>query len=269
MVDSATGQVWSSGDAYESYVGRWSRKVAEHFVAWVGVPNGSRWLDVGCGTGALSQTILDQGAPESVSGVDPSEAFVEHARAQVRGGRSSFQVGDAMRLPFSNDRFDACVSGLVLNFVPDPVVAVQEMRRVLRAGGVAGAYVWDYAGEMQMMRHFWTAAAELDNSAGALDEGVRFPVCKPEELKRCYREAGLTDIEVSHIDIETWFKDFDAFWQPFLGGQAPAPSYLASLDGKRQNMLRERVRLGLPIASDGSITLIARALTVKGRNSRA
>jgi ubiquinone/menaquinone biosynthesis C-methylase UbiE len=266
MPRSSSGQVWTSGDAYEPYVGRWSRLIAPRFLAWIGAPAGLRWLDIGCGTGALSQAILATAEPDLVRGLDPSPAFVAHAGAQVADPRVSFQVGDAMALPFEDASFDGCVSGLVLNFVPDAWDAVAEMRRVTRGSGQIGAYVWDYAGEMQMIRHFWSAARELDANAVELDEGARFNLCRPEELRRCFEESGLTEVDVTNLDIDTVFRDFDDYWQPFLGGQAPAPAYLASLGAEAQARLRERLRSRLPIAADGSIALVARAWAVKGRS---
>ena len=264
--ESGTGQVWTSGDAYEPYVGRWSRRVAAPFLDWIGAPPGLRWLDIGCGTGALSQTILASAEPGLVRGVDPSPAFVAHASAQVTDPRVSFQIADAMALPFERASFDVCVSGLVLNFVPDAWDAVTEMRRVTSGSGLIGAYVWDYAGEMQMLRHFWSAAGELDSTAVELDEGARFNLCRPAELRRCFEESGLSEVDVTNLDIHTVFRDFDDYWQPFLGGQAPAPAYLASLDGEARARLRELVQSRLPIAADGSIALLARAWAVKGRS---
>ena len=255
---------WASGAAYEPYVGRWSRLVAREFVAWLAMPPGSRWLDVGCGTGALSQTILQVASPAAVTGVDPSEAYIAYAREQVRDARIRFEVGDARALPVEMGAYDAVVSGLVLNFVPEPERAVAEMARAARLSGVVAAYVWDYAGEMQLMRHFWDAAVALDPAARALDEGVRFPLCQPEPLAALFRGAGLKDVEVRAIDVPTIFRDFDDYWLPFLGGQGPAPGYATSLDEERHAGLRERIRAGLPFASDGSIHLIARAWAVRG-----
>ncbi len=250
---------WASGAAYEPYVGRWSRLVAREFLAWLAMPPGSRWLDVGCGTGALSQTILQVASPAAVTGVDPSEAYIAHARDQVRDARVRFEVGDARALPVATGAYDAVVSGLVLNFVPEPARVVAEMARAARPGGVVAAYVWDYAGEMQLMRHFWDAAVALDPAARALDEGARFPLCRPEPLAALFRGAGLQDVEVQAIDVPTVFRDFDDYWLPFLGGQGPAPGYARSLDEERRAALRERIRAGLPFAPDGSIHLIARA----------
>ena len=256
--------VWASGAAYEPYVGRWSRLVARAFVAWIGVPPGARWLDVGCGTGALAEVILEVAAPCEVVGVDPSEGFVAHAGTQVTDPRARFDVGDALALPSAAGAFDAAVSGLVLNFVPDPARAAAEMARVTRPGGAVAAYVWDYAGRMQLMRHFWDVAGELDPAARELDEGRRFPLCQPGPLAELFRNAGLDAVEVRPIDVPTRFRDFDDYWSPFLGGQGPAPGYAMSLGEERRATLRERLRARLPLAPDGSIPLIARAWAVRG-----
>jgi SAM-dependent methyltransferase len=260
--------VWASGAAYEPFVGRWSRLVAREFLAWLAVAPGGRWLDVGCGTGALSQTILQLAAPASVLGVDLSAGYVAYAREQVRDARAQFAVGDAQALPVEAGAYDAVVSALTLNFVPEPNRAVAQMARAARPGGVVAAYVWDYAGEMQLMRRFWDAAVALDPAARALDEGVRFTICAPKPLADLWRDAGLDDVIARAIDVPTVFRDFDDYWSPFLGGQAPAPGYAMSLSEERRVALRERIRAGLPFAPDGSIHLIARAWAVRGARQR-
>lgn len=253
---------WAAGDRYESYVGRWSRRVAPQFLAWLDVPAGKRWLDVGCGTGALSQTILASAQPSGVAGVDPSEGFLAFAR--TRAPQAEFRVGDAQALTFEDGSFDAAVSGLVLNFVPDPAKAAGEMRRVIRPGGTAAAYVWDYAGEMQLMRRFWAAAVAVDPAARNLDESLRFPLCRADALRALWTAAGLQDIQTHTIDVPTVFKDFDDYWSPFLGGQGPAPTYCMSLTEDRRERLRQHLHDTLPIEGDGSIRLIARAFAVRG-----
>jgi SAM-dependent methyltransferase len=257
-------EVWASGAAYDPYVGRWSRRVAREFVAWLAIPAGSRWLDVGCGTGALSQTILDMASPRELWGIDASERYVAYARKQVTDGRARFEVGDAGALACVSAVYDAVVSGLVLNFVPQPEVAVAEMARAAVVGGTVAAYVWDYAGEMQLMRHFWDAAGALDPSALELDEGRRFPLCQPGPLVHLFRTARLDQVETRPIDVPTTFRDFNDYWSPFLGGQGPAPAYAISLSDERRTALRERIRALLPIAADGSIHLVARAWAVRG-----
>jgi SAM-dependent methyltransferase len=261
---ASRNDAWASGAAYEPYVGRWSRLVAREFLAWLAVPPGRRWLDVGCGTGALSKSIVDLTAPSAVMGIDPSEGFVAFARTQVLDTRVRFELGDARSLPAEAGRYDAVVSGLMLNFVPQPDLALAEMVRVARPGGLIATYVWDYAGQMQLMRAFWNAAVALDPAALELDEGRRFPLCQPEPLADLFRSAGLRQVEARAIDVPTIFHNFDDYWLPFLGGQGPAPGYLLSLSEAHRAALRERLRAGLPAAPDGSIHLIARAWAARG-----
>jgi len=256
--------VWASGNAYEPYVGRWSRLVACEFVRWLGVPPNKDWLDVGCGTGALCKVILDNAAPRQVNGVDPSGGFVSFACHNVIDNRATFQVGDAQKLTVADESFDAVVAGLVINFIADQSKAVSEMKRAARPDGIVAAYVWDYAGEMQMMRYFWDAAVALNPGAASLDEGQRFPVCQPDPLTALFRDAGLADVTVRPIDVPMTFKNFDDYWMPFLGGQAPAPGYCMSLSADRRAALRERIRSNLPIKTDGSIHVTAGAWAVRG-----
>ena len=255
---------WANGEMYERYIGRWSRHVAREFIKWLSVSAGSQWLDVGCGTGALSQTILQLAEPAQIKGIDRSEGFVNFAREHVQDNRVQFEVGDAEVLTDDAGTFDAVVSGLVLNFIPHPERALAEMTRVTRVGGVVAVYVWDYAERMQLIRHFFDAAIALDPNAAEHDEGPRFPICHPEALSRLFESAGLQHVEVRPIEIPTVFRDFDDYWSPFLGGQGPAPSYAMSLSEERRAALRERIRAGLPFASDGSIPLVARAWAVRG-----
>jgi SAM-dependent methyltransferase len=264
MEQSHRKDTWASGAAYEPYVGRWSRLVAREFVAWLAVPACARWLDVGCGTGALSQIILEVASPGEVIGIDPCEGYIAYAREHIPEARARFLVGDAQALPVAGATYDAVAAGLVLNFVPDPNRALTEMRRVARAGSTVAAYVWDYAGQMQLMRYFWDAAVALDPAAFPLDEGHRFPICQPEPLAHLFRAAGLQGVEVRSIDVATPFRDFEDYWSPFLGGQAPAPGYTMSLSEERRAALSEYIRARLPLAADGSIHLIARAWAVRG-----
>ena len=256
---------WAIGDAYEGYVGRWSRWVAVEFVRWLGVPAGRHWLDVGCGTGALTATVLADADPVRVVGVDPSEGFLARARTRIADPRAAFHVGDARTVPLPDRRFDAVVSGLALNFVPEPDRALAEFVRVARSGALVAAYVWDYAEGMAMMRYFWDAAAALDPAAANLDEGRRFPLCRPEPLRELWSDAGLDDVGSHAIEIPTVFADFDDYWVPFLGGQGPAPGYAMSLTVDRRTVLRDLLRTRLPTGPDGSIALTARAWAVQGR----
>ncbi|MCA1694711.1 MAG: class I SAM-dependent methyltransferase, partial [Actinobacteria bacterium] len=208
---------------------------------------------------------LGLASPAEVRGIDPSEGYVDYARAHVDDRRARFDVGNAMALPYETGYFDAVVSGLVLNFVPEPEEALSEMVRVTKRGGVVAAYVWDYAGGMQVIRHFWEAAVMLDPSALELDEGRRFPLCKPEPLRKLFQDAELKRVETRAIDVPAVFRDFDDYWSPFLGGQGPAPGYAMSLDEGDRAELRELIRRRVPMEADGSIRLVAGAWAVRGR----
>ena len=264
MTTSEQKDQWASGASYEPYVGRWSRLVAREFLLWLAVPPHACWLDIGCGTGALSQTILEVASPQSVRGVDASEGYLAFARKQVQDTRADFLLGDAQALPVESAAYDAVVSGLVLNFIPQPGQALREMVRAVRKGGTVAAYVWDYAGQMQLIRSFWDAAVALDPEARPFDEGQRFPLCQPEPLRQLFQTAQLGKVEVRPTTVPTTFHDFDDYWTPFLGGQGPAPGYVRSLSEEQRVALRDHLRATLPTEADGSIPLIARAWAVRG-----
>lgn len=257
--------VWSAGAAYEAYIGRWSRLVATDFVGRLDVPAGLRWLDVGCGTGALSAAVLERADPAVVVGADPSSAFLAAARSAGADPRCGLVAADARHLPFADAGLDVVVSGLALNFVPSPEAALAEAVRVSRPGAVVAGYVWDYADGMAMLRHFWDAVVELDPGAAALDEGRRFPLCRAEPLAALWAGAGLADVHVSAVEIPTVFRDLEDYWKPFLGGQGPAPGYVATLDDAARARLRDAVLARLPVSADGTIPLRARAWTASGR----
>jgi SAM-dependent methyltransferase len=261
---NASGDKWVTGDAYEAYMGRWSRPLARVFVEWLQPKPSAHWLEVGCGTGALTSTICDLCEPASVVACDPSEPFIEHARNNLSDARASFVIAGAEALPSRDGGFDAVVSGLVLNFLPDPGHAVASMRERLRPGGVVAAYVWDYAEGMEFLRCFWEEAVALNPRAAALNESRRFPLCRVPALISLFRAAGLEQVETDLLDIPADFADFADYWTPFLRGTGPAPSYVASLDSPSRESLRERLRRRLHAGSDGRIQLRARAWAVRG-----
>jgi SAM-dependent methyltransferase len=261
---TARPDAWAAAEAYEPYMGRWSALVAGKFIDWLALRRGACWLDVGCGTGALTQAILARAEPAEVTGIDPSDRYVAFAQCRHVDRRAGFRTGDAQALPVGDASLDAVVSGLVLNFVPSPARAAAEMKRVLRPGGTAAAYVWDYAGRMQLIRHFWDVAAALDPTARTLDEGLRFSLCHVQRLRDLFADAGFADIDCRAFDVPTVFRDFDDLWSPFLGGQGPAPTYCGTLAEEPRAALRERLRAALPIAPDGTIELVARAFAVRG-----
>jgi SAM-dependent methyltransferase len=255
---------WARGDAYETFMGRWSRRLAHDFVRWLGAEPGLNWLEVGCGTGALTSTICDLCEPASVLACDPSEPFIEHARRNLSDARAAFLTADADALPYRTGGFDVAVSGLVLNFLPDPGAAVAAIRERLRRGGTVAAYVWDYADGMEFLKFFWEEAVTSDTRAATLDEGRRFPLCREPALDALFRAGGLAQVDTYAVEIPTNFATFEDYWTPFLRGTGPAPSYVASLDPSRRDLLRERLRRRLHLGNDGGVRLRARAWAVRG-----
>jgi SAM-dependent methyltransferase len=259
-----TPETWDDGATYEPYVGRWSRLVASQFLRWLALPPHGTWLDCGCGTGALTQTILTTAEPGGVVGCDRSAGFIAFARQHTSDVRAQFVVAELSDLPRRAGGFDAVVAGLLLNFLAVPVEGVTAMATRARPGGTVAAYVWDYAEGMQLMRVFWDAAVGLDPAARPLDEGIRFPLCRPQALAELFEAARLHAVTVHAIDVPTVFQGFDDYWTPFLGGQGPAPGYAMSLSPERRAGLRDAIRRRLRSGPDGTITLTARAWAVKG-----
>jgi SAM-dependent methyltransferase len=228
------------------------------------VPPGVHWLDVGCGTGALTDAICKTADPGSVVGCDPSEPLVEYAREHHSAEHVSFAVAGVGSLPTRPGGFGSVTSALALNFFAEPKSAIEEMHGITVSGGTVSACVWDYAGRMDFLRLFWDVASRIDSNARELDEGTRFPICRPEALDELFRKAGLLDICCDSIEIATEFSNFDEFWRPFLGGTGPAPSYVASLEEERRTALENELERALRIGPDGTIALIARAWAVRG-----
>jgi SAM-dependent methyltransferase len=255
---------WPSGIAYERFMGRWSTLVAHKFLSWLAAPPARIWLDVGCGTGSLTKLILEEHHPKEIISVDSSGDLISYARRSITDPSVHFKVGMAQSLELDSNSIDVVVSGLVLNFVPQPKAAILEMLRVTKPGGKIGIFLWDYANGMQMLRYFWDAAVQLDNNANEFDEGIRFPLCQEGQLESLIREAGLKQVEATAIEVKTVFQNFDDYWQPFLGNVGPAPNYTMRLNQKDRQKLEDKLRKSLPIDADGSISLIARAWAVKG-----
>jgi ubiquinone/menaquinone biosynthesis C-methylase UbiE len=264
MAESSRHDGWQAGENYEAYMGRWSRQLAPRFVEWLRAKDGLDWLEVGCGSGALSAAIVDQCNPRSLVAIDPSEGFVATARQKVPDKRVTFSVGDAQELQFETASRDIAASALVLNFVPERDKALSEMKRVVRPGGTIGFYVWDYpGGGVEFMRAFWIQATALDPSALNLNEDQRFPFCTQDQLSDLVKQAGLDSVECVPIEVPTVFKDFDDYWHPFTLGAGPAPGYCMSLDPESRQRLKERLDTNLPRSKNGSIDFKARAWAVK------
>ena len=250
-------------EIYDRFVGRYSPHLARAMRDAAAVRPGQRALDVGCGSGALVAALAEVLGAENVAGVDPSEPFVEATRAKVP--RARIVVGPAESLPFADGEFDATLSQLVVNFLADPEQGIAEMSRVTRPGGVVAGCVWDYAGEMTMLRTFWDAAAALDpEGATPLMEAHTMRFSRPEELGELWRNAGLEAVDLSPLVVEASYADFEDLWAPFPTGVGPAGAYAASLDDQPRAALHDEYarRLGEPA---GPFTLTARAWCAVGR----
>lgn len=255
---------WESGNQYEYYMGRWSRLVAQSFLDWLSPSTGLKWLDVGCGSGALSEAIINNHKPAELIAIDQSEGFVKTAQERL-GNIARCRVGNALALPLEDSSVNVTVSGLVLNFISEPEKALDEMKRVTSSDGFVAVYIWDYAGKLDFLTHFWDVAVKLDPKALSLHEGKRFRDSNAEVLKDLFENAGFSEVEIAPIEIETHFRDFYDYWKPFLGGQGPAPTFVLSLDESERNKLRDELFEVLPIQTDGSIPMSARAWAVKGK----
>jgi ubiquinone/menaquinone biosynthesis C-methylase UbiE len=262
MEPSTKFDAWSAAQSYEQYMGRWSRQVAAHFLDWAAPPGGAAWLEIGCGTGALTATILAQAVPRTILSIDQSADFIAYARSAIDDPRARFEVADALTLPAAGASIDVVASALVVNFIADRPAALAEMQRLLKPGGLLAFYVWDYpGGGIGFISAFWKAAVALDPQAGALREGIRFPFCTRDGLAAICRDAGLRSVTVEPIETDITFPDFDAFWQPFTLGAGPAPGYYAGLPKEHQAALR--ACLAEDLGTDGPIRFDARAWGVK------
>lgn len=261
MATASRHDAWAAGDSYDAYMGRWSRPIAARFLDWLAMAQGLDWLELGCGTGALTQAIVRQCAPAHVLALDPSEGFLTKARETVRGPGVEFRVGSAADLSLlPRAGRDVAVAGLALNFVPDPVAALREMKRIVRPGGTVGFYVWDYpGGGIEFMRAFWTAAVALDPAARELTEDRRFPFCTRDGLLALVNEAGLAAPRIAAIESPSVFRDFDDYWTPFTLGAGPAPGYCANLSSQERERLRVRLSESLTRGEGGTIKLNTRA----------
>jgi SAM-dependent methyltransferase len=254
----------TDGEAYERFMGRWSRRLAPVFLDFVGVQDGQSVLDVGSGTGSVAGAVLSTRQTSRVMGIDASADYIARAGERLQSERVTFEQGDAQRLRFPRASFDRTVSLLVLNFIPDAAAALHEMIRVTKPGGVVAAAVWDYGNGMEMLRFFWDEAIALDPSSDGRHER-HMPFSRQGELTRLWREGGLTDVHEVPLTIPLDFAAFDDYWKSFLGGQGPAGAYVSALPDDHRSQLEHRLRARLiGMAEDRRIHLNARAWAVKG-----
>ncbi len=256
---------WTSGSDYDQWMGRWSRLLAHEFLKWLHVPAGLRWLDVCCGSGVLTQAVVECNAPAGIVGVDISPEQISFARKHRARLNATFEIANAVALPFADASFDVALCGLGLNYIPDPGRGLKEFCRVIRPGGTVAVYVWDYAQGARFLREFWDAAIAIDSAAADSDQARRFPFCTPEGLRGLFEQAKLEDLHMHALEIVTHFANFDDYWNPLLTGQGSTPNYLATRDKKIQAAIRERLQAKLPANADGKIELPARAWAIRAR----
>ena len=257
-------EIFAESDAYERFMGRWSRRLAPLLVRFAAVGESRSVLDIGSGTGELAFAIAEALPSAQVTGVDPSGAYVRHAQARTPGDRVRFMAGDARALQLPDASYDATLSLLAMNFIPDPAKALREMIRVTRPGGTVAAAVWDYGEGMEMLRVFWDEAVAVDSTIAARDER-NMPLCRRGELAALWRANSLQQVEEQPIVIELPFLSFGDYWAPFLGGQGPAGACARSLSETARTALESRLRGRLLDGrQDGAFTLLARAWAVRG-----
>jgi len=263
-----TLEKWTSGEAYDQWMGRWSQLLAERFLQWLDIRPNLRWLDVCCGSGIVTEAITRRCSPASVAGIDVSPEQIEFARAHRGRSHATFQVGDAMNLPFPAGNFDVVVCGLGMNYIPQPERALREMRRTAVRDGLIAAYVWDYAEGARFIRKFWDTAKEIDPDARRFDQASRFPLCTAPAMQNLFEKAGLVRVTVHAVEVVTHFANFEDYWKPLLGGQGSAPRYAAQLAAPVREAIRDRLKQSLPTDAQGAIELPARAWAVRGQCPR-
>jgi SAM-dependent methyltransferase len=252
----------ASADAYDRFVGRYGPALASSLIEVAGVESGMHAIDVGCGPGALSAALADRLGAASVSAADPSAPFVEACRTRLPA--IDVVEASAEALPFADGTFDAALSQLVVNFMDDPRAGVREMARVTRPGGVVASCVWDYAGEMTLLRAFWDAAREVvPERAAAADEAVVMRWCGEGELVELWRAAGLDSVRFGSLVASAKYADFEDLWSPLPTGVGPAGAFCQSLEEDHRNALRDAFRGRLRVG-DGPFELTARAWAAVG-----
>ncbi len=264
---SAPASSFAAQDAegYERLMGRWSRRLAPHLIAFGGLADGDRVLDVGCGTGSLSFALPQHARVAAVAGIDFAEPYVAHARARNTDPRLSFRQGDARALPFPDASFDRAFAQLVLHFIPEAPRAVAEMKRVVRPGGVVAACVWDTFGGSFPHRIMWDTAGVLDPEAPQPRNLFR-PLTGPGEMEALWRQLGLMDVQQTSLMIRMEFQDFEDYWSPFLSGEGPTGAYVAGLPEAKRAVLTEHVRRAyLANRTDGPRSIACVAWACRGR----
>jgi ubiquinone/menaquinone biosynthesis C-methylase UbiE len=259
---SGAGNVFTDGKAYERMMGRWTRLVGKAFFEWLDVPEGLKWLDVGCGNGASTEELIARCAPAAVEAIDPSEQQLAYARTRSGAGMANFRTGDAQALPFDDDSFDAAIMALVIAFVPDPAKGVAEMARVVRPGGWVAAYMWDIPAGGAPLQPLHDALQSLGINAPRPTSSA---ASTEDALRELWEGAGLVSIGTRTLRIKVAYSDFDDFWDSNVVPIGPQGKLLQDMPPQVKEQLRERLREQLPVAPDGRITYEAFCNAVTGR----
>ena len=268
-ITDAEAKMFSASADYERFMGRWSRQLAPEYIAFAGVKNGDRVLDVGTGTGSLASVLDATMTSSEIVGVDPSEGFISYAKKNAKSGRTHFETGDAQALRFQDSSFDQTMALLVMNFIPDHNKAIGEMRRVTRPQGVVSACVWDYDAGMQMLRFFWDEAVALDPAIEPKDER-HMKLSREGQLGELWNRAGLVNVQQKPVSIDQAYESFDDYWGSFLKGAGPGGAYVVSLSDERRRELETRIRKRLlGNRGNGPFVLKARAWCVRGQVPKA
>lgn len=259
--------VFSNPAAYELWMGRWSARLAPAFLTFAAPPPGARVLDIGSGTGALARAVIEADPAATVTGIELSEVYVAHSRATLPDPRLGFLPGDALALPVADAAFDAVLSHLVLQEIPDAPRAVAEMRRVTRPGGVVAASQWDFAAGMPMLALFWEAASEVAPGEATREAARRcMEVAHPDgaALATLWREAGLGEVSAARQRIELPYAGFADYWQPFLSNVSAASSFASTLGAAAEELARHLRHRILGDGPDRPFILAAHAWAVRG-----
>ena len=256
-------QQWKDANAYDLYVGRWSKLISADFIEWLDPRPNAKWLEIGCGTGALTSEIVAHRSPSHLLAVDTSEIYLTEARKLINSAQVSFLNADLTIVEIP-DEFDEITSGLVLNFIPGIEQMLFKTLNNLKKGGRISAFVWDYAGHYQPMRHFWNAARDVHEHADKFDAGIKYKLCRKENIISLFESLKLSHVKISNIESIATYVDFEDYWLPIKSAQVSVAEFLATLTSNEIMMLGDHLRSRLPISSNGEIKLIISALAIEG-----
>lgn len=258
-----TRVAFDDGNAYDCYMGRWSRAIGEKFLEWLDPPKNRSWLDVGCGTGVFTDLVLEQAAPQQIVGIDPSPQQVDYAKRTITASQADFRIGTAIDLPFGSAEFDIVVSALVIHFIADRPKAFREMLRVTKPGGTVSGYTWRKSPTI-IDAPYGPLARAVIAIVGEVMTSPAVPEAMPDGLLATLTAEGYRDIDITTIEATQTFRDFEDYWMSQTGTfPHPVAKSAAALSDHDRERLRDLLRGSLPVAADGSITYSSRATAFK------